>query len=313
MKIDFKGAWDITKQIVDEYSENKTPKLGAALAYYTVFSLAPLLVIAIAVAGLVFGSDAASGRIYSELNGLVGSQGAALMQSAIQKSSNTSSGILATVLGALTLIIGATAVFIELQDSLNIIWKVKSVPSNAIWGFLKTRLVSFALVVAMGFLLLVSLLISAALSALNDFMTSLGFIPVFVLQIFNLVVSLIVIFALFALIYKVLPDVELTWKEVRFGAIVTAILFQIGKYLIGLYLGSSSISSTYGAAGSLAVMLVWIYYSSQILFLGAIMTYVYAVRKGYGVRPSEHAVKLRTETIEEKPENSKDVKSQKAG
>ncbi|MCU7494593.1 MAG: YihY/virulence factor BrkB family protein [Ignavibacteria bacterium] len=304
MKINFKVTWDVIKQVVDEYSDNKTPKLGAALAYYTVFSLAPLLVIAIAVAGFVFGSDAAAGRIYEEMRGLVGGQGAELMQTAIQKSSSTSTGILATILGAVTLAIGATAVFIELQDSLNIIWKVKPVPSNAIWGFLKTRLVSFALVVAMGFLLLVSLLISAALSALNAFMNSLGFIPVFVLQIINIVISLGVIFALFALIYKVLPDVELTWKEVRFGAIVTAVLFQIGKYLIGLYLGSSSISSTYGAAGSLAVMLVWIYYSSQILFLGAILTYVYAIRWGSGIKPSEHAVKLHTETTEEKPGDS---------
>ncbi|MCU7491730.1 MAG: YihY/virulence factor BrkB family protein [Ignavibacteria bacterium] len=303
MKFSFKGAWEVTKQVIDEYSDNKTPKLGAALAYYTVFSLAPLLVIAIAVAGLVFGPDAAAGRINEEMRGLVGQQGAELMQTAIQKSYNSSAGILATILGVVTLGIGATAVFIELQDSLDIIWKVKSVPSNAIWGFVKTRLVSFALVVAMGFLLLVSLLISAALTALNQFMTKLGFIPVFVLQIINIVISLGVIFALFALIYKVLPDVELTWKEVRFGALVTAVLFQVGKYLIGLYLGSSSISSTYGAAGSLAVLLVWIYYSSQILFLGAILTYVYAVRAGAGIQPSAHAVKLQTETKEIKPED----------
>ncbi|MGE5350758.1 MAG: YihY/virulence factor BrkB family protein [Acidobacteriota bacterium] len=303
MKFSFKGAWDVTKQVIDEYSDNKTPKLGAALAYYTVFSLAPLLVIAIAVAGLVFGPDAAAGRIYQELQGLVGKQGAELMQTAIQKSYNTNAGIIATIIGVVTLGIGATAVFIELQDSLDIIWKVKPVPSNAIWGFVKTRLISFALVVAMGFLLLVSLIISAGLSALNSYMDSLGFIPVFVLQIINIVITLGVIFALFALIYKVLPDVELTWKEVRFGALVTAILFQVGKYLIGLYLGSSSISSTYGAAGSLAVLLVWIYYSSQVLFLGAILTYVYAVRWGSGIQPSAHAVKLETQTKEIKPED----------
>lgn len=311
MKINFKGAWDFIQQIIDEYSDNKAPKLGAALAYYTVFSLAPLLVIAIAVAGLVFGPDAAAGRIYQEMQGLVGRQGAELLQTAIQKSYSTHAGILATILGVITLAIGATAVFIELQDSLDIIWKVKPVPQNAIWGFVKTRLISFALVVAMGFLLLVSLIISAGITALNSYMDSLGFVPVFVLQIINIVVTLAIIFALFALIYKVLPDVELTWKEVRFGALVTAVLFQVGKYLIGLYLGSSTISSTYGAAGSFAVLLVWIYYSSQILFVGAIITYVYAKRSGWGVIPSAHAVKLRTETIEEKPQNAPDQNASK--
>ncbi|HEX2867898.1 MAG TPA: YihY/virulence factor BrkB family protein [Ignavibacteriales bacterium] len=309
MKINFKGAWDFIQQIVNEYSDNKAPKLGAALAYYTVFSLAPLLVIAIAVAGLVFGPDAAAGRIYQEMQGLVGRQGAELLQTAIQKSYSTHAGILATILGVVTLAIGATAVFIELQDSLDIIWKVKPVPQNAIWGFVKTRIISFALVVAMGFLLLVSLIISAGITALNSYMDSLGFVPVFVLQIINIVVTLAIIFALFALIYKVLPDVELTWKEVRFGALITAVLFQVGKYLIGLYLGSSTISSTYGAAGSFAVLLVWIYYSSQILFIGAIITYVYAKKSGWGVIPSAHAVKLHTETVEEKPQNrSEDIK-----
>ncbi|MDP4173821.1 MAG: YihY/virulence factor BrkB family protein [Bacteroidota bacterium] len=301
--MNFKLYWDVIKQIVDEFSENKVPKLGAALAYYTVFSLAPLLLIAIAVAGLIFGSDAASGRIYDEVKGLIGGQGAELLQTAIKNSSNKSAGILAAILSLITLGIGATAVFIELQDSLDMIWKVKPKSNKPIISFVRTRLISFALVVGMGFLLLVSLVISAALTALNQFLTNLAFIPLWVLQIFNIVFSLFVIFILFSMIYKILPDVKLSWKDVRIGAIVTTLLFVAGKYLIGLYLGKSTISSTYGAAGSFAVLLVWVYYSSQILFIGAVFTYVYATRFGSGVNPTEHADKLEAGKFEELSKN----------
>lgn len=301
--MNFKLYWDVIKQIVDEFSDNKVPKLGAALAYYTVFSLAPLLLIAIAVAGLIFGPDAASGRIYDEVKGLIGGQGAELLQTAIKNSSNKSSGILAAILSLITLGIGATAVFIELQDSLDMIWKVKPKSNKPIMSFVRTRLISFALVVGMGFLLLVSLVISAALTALNQFLTDLAFIPLWVLQIFNIVFSLFVIFILFSMIYKILPDVKLSWKDVRIGAIVTTLLFVAGKYLIGLYLGKSTISSTYGAAGSFAVLLVWVYYSSQILFIGAVFTYVYATRFGSGVNPTEHADKLDVGKFEELSKN----------
>lgn len=313
MKISFKTIWDIIKEIVDEYSDVKAPKLGAALAYYTVFSLAPLLVIAIAVAGFVFGAEAASGTIYTQIKGLIGPAGAALIETAIKNSANKSSGLIATIISLVTLGIGATAVFIELQDSLDMIWKVKPKPSNAIWGFIKARLISFALVVSVGFLLLVSLIVSAGLAALGEFMNNLGTIPIPILAILNIIISLLVIITLFAMIYKILPDVELSWKDVRAGALFTAILFQLGKYLIGLYLGSSSISSTYGAAGALAVLLVWIYYSSQILFLGAIFTYVYANRFGSGIKPSAHAVELSKQAYkEEEPvENNRPGTSKK--
>lgn len=296
--MNFKLYWDVLKQIIDEWSDDKAPKLGAALSYYTVFSLAPLLIISIAVAGFIFGQDAAQGSIVREIESLVGREGAVLIQTAIKNSANTESGIIATVISAVTLAVAATAAFIELQDSLNTIWKVKSKPGQAIKEFLRTRLISFTLVVAIGFLLLVSLVISAALTALNQFMGSFFSIPLFILQIINIVISLGVIFVLFSMIYKMLPDVKLSWKDVRIGALVTTILFVIGKYLIGLYLGSSTISSTYGAAGSLAILLVWVYYSAQILFLGAEFTYVYATRFGSGVQPSDHAVRIKVEKIE---------------
>lgn len=289
--MNFKNIWETLKAIIDEYSNDKVPKLAAALSYYTVFSVAPLLVIAIAVAGAIFGADAAQGRIVQELKSLVGYDGAQLIQTAIRKTNQTSGGMLATVISIVTLGIAATAAFIELQDSLNIIWKVKPKPGRVfIKEFLKSRLISFALVVAMGFLLLVSLLISAGLSALEDYLGSILSIPPVVLQLGNIVISLGVVYVLFVLLFKVLPDADNSWSDVWVGALVTTILFVAGKFLIGLYLGRGSIGSTYGAAGSLAILLVWVYYSAQILFLGAEFTYVYATKFGSGAQPSAHAV-----------------------
>ncbi|RPH37369.1 YihY/virulence factor BrkB family protein [bacterium] len=293
--MNFKKIWETLKSIVDEYSDDKVPKLAAALSYYTVFSVAPLLVIAIAVAGAIFGADAAQGRIVQELKSLVGYEGAQLIQTAIKKTNQTSGGTIATVISIVTLVIAATAAFIELQDSLNIIWKVKPKPGGAfLKEFLRNRVVSFALVVAMGFLLLVSLLISAGLSALEDYLGSILSIPPVILQVANIIISLGVVYILFAMLFKILPDVQVSWKDVRIGALVTTFLFVAGKYLIGLYLGSGTVGSTYGAAGSLAILLVWVYYSAQILFLGAEFTYVYATRFGSGAKPSAHAIPATT-------------------
>ncbi len=287
--MNFKKIWDTIKATIDEYSNDKVPKLAAALSYYTVFSIAPLLVIAIAVAGFVFGADAAQGRIAQELKGLVGDQGAQFVQTAIQKTNQTGGGVLATILGVVTLLIGATAAFIELQDSLNIVWKVKPKPGAALKTFIRDRLISSGLVLAIGFLLLVSLVISAALSALQGYLGSILSIAPFVLEIINIVISLGVVYILFAMLFKFLPDVEVSWKDVWIGALATTVLFVAGKDLIGLYLGHGSIASSYGAAGSMAILLVWVYYSAQILFLGAEFTYVYATRFGSGAKPSAHA------------------------
>ena len=285
----FKKIWDTLKATIDEYSNDKVPKLAAALSYYTVFSIAPLLVIAIAVAGFVFGADAAQGRVAQEIKGLVGDQGAQFVQTAIQKTNQTGGGVLATILGVVTLLIGATAAFIELQDSLNMVWKVKPKPGAPIKSFIRDRLISSGLVLAIGFLLLVSLLISAGLSALQDYLGRILSIPPFILQLVNIVISLGVIFVMFSLLFRFLPDVDISWRDVWIGALATTILFVAGRFLISLYLGHGSVGSTYGAAGSMAILLVWVYYSAQILFLGAEFTYVYATRFGSGAKPSAHA------------------------
>ena len=224
--MNFRQIWQTLKTIIDEYSNDKVPKLAAALSYFTVFSVAPLLVIAIAVAGAIFGADAAQGRIVQELKGLVGFEGAQLIQTAIKKTNETSGGTIATIISIVTLGIAATAAFIELQDSLNIIWKVKPKPGGAfLKEFIRNRLVSFGLVVGMGFLLLVSLLISAGLSALEEYLGSILSIPPVILQIVNVVISLGVVYILFALLFKILPDVQISWKDVRIGALVTTFLF----------------------------------------------------------------------------------------
>ena len=294
-----KSIWTNLVEIIDKWSDDKAPKLGAALSYYTAFSLAPLLVIAIAVAGFIFGAEAAQGRIVEELQSLVGKEGAILIQAAIIKSSDLEAGLIATVISIVTLFITSTAVMVELQDSLNIIWKVQSKPGRAIKEFIRARLISFTMVIAIGFLLLVSLIITTAIAALSDYVGTFFSIPVLVINILNIVVSLFVIFILFSLIYRLLPDVKLSWKDVRTGALVTTILFLIGRHLIGLYLGNSTISSTFGAAGSFAILLVWIYYSAQILFLGAEFTYFYANKWGSGTKPRKHAVKVKTIVLEE--------------
>lgn len=300
-----KYYWSILIEIVDKWSDDKAPKLGAALSYYTVFSLAPLLVIAIAVAGFFFGSEAVQGRIVTEIQSLIGKEGAVLVQEAIKKTSNTESGIIATAISIITLLITGSAAFIELQDSLDIIWQVKPKPGRAIKEFIRTRLISFTMIISIGFLLMVSLIITTAINVMMEYFGSIFSFPPFILQIINIIVSLLVISILFGLIYKVLPDVKLSWKDVRNGAFVTAVLFEIGKYLIGLYLGSSSVTSTFGAAGALALLLVWIYYSAQILFFGAEFTYVYSTKFGSGVKPSDHAVKYEVNKVEDENANRK--------
>lgn len=284
--MDFKRIWGFLKLIFSEYGNNKIPKLGASLAYYTIFSLAPLLIIAIAVAGFVFGEAAAQGKLYGEIKSLIGNEGAVLVQTAIKNSSSKSQGIIAAAISFLTLVLGAGAVFIEVQDSLNTIWKVKPKSEKTFRLFLRTRLVSFSLVIGMGFLLLVSLLVSAAISALTGLIDKYLPVPSILFQLTDILLSMLVMTALFSMVFKILPDVELSWKDVRVGAFVTTLLFVAGKYLIGLYLGKSSVSSVYGAASSLAIILVWIYYSSQILYLGAEFTYAYAVSFGSGIRPN---------------------------
>lgn len=292
MKERLKIIWDFTERVFDQWIEDRCPKLGAALSFYMIFSLSPLLVVAVFVAGLIFGDDAAQGEIVYQIEDMVGKEGAVIVQTALKNSRYSADGLTAIIISSVTLLIGSTIVFVELQDSLNQIWKVKSKPGRNLFkvirDFILGRFQSFAMVIGIGFLLLVSLLLSAVLSALNKYLSDTFLsLPSYVFAITDIVIPLIVIFILFMVVYKVLPDVSIHWKDVWVGALVTSGLFVLGKYLIGLYLGSSTVASTYGAAGSLVIFLLWIYYSAQILFLGAEFTKVYVERIGQGVKTSD--------------------------
>jgi membrane protein len=291
----------LLKDTVQEWQTDKVSLWAAALSYYTMFSLAPLLLIAIAVAGSIFGEEAARGELVAQIQGLIGKEGAEAIQSMIQNTQRSQSGgVIATIVGIATLLFGASGVFGQLQDALNTIWNVKPKPGLGWKSFVKSRFLSFAMVLVIGFLLLVSLVLSAVLAGISTFFTNhiQGFAAIG--QLLNFSISFGVITLLFASIYKFLPDVRLPWKDLWIGAGVTALLFTIGKYLIGLYLGSSGVTSTYGAAGSIVIILLWVFYSAQILLFGAEFTQVYAKRRGSGLRPSKHAVRVKT-VVEELP------------
>ena len=273
-------AWSLLKDTYSEWSEHQAPRLGAALSYYTVLSMAPLVVVTIAVIGLAFGRKAAEGQIMTQIQGLVGHSGAEAIQTVVANSSKPASGIVATIIGLITLFLGASGVFGELRDSLNLIWEVPKKPDEGIFGMIRARFLSFGMVLAIGFVLLVSLVVSAGLSAVSAFMGGFLPIPAWVLQLVNFVFSLLVFTGVFAMIYRFLPDVRITWRDTFLGAAFTSVLFSIGKFLIGLYLGQATVTSAYGAAGSLVVVLIWVYYSAQIFFFGAEFTHVFATRYG---------------------------------
>lgn len=279
-----KAIWDVTKAAATGFSEDKLPTLGAALAYSTIFSIAPLLIISIAVAGWVFGPEASTGEIYRTVSGLIGDKGAQSIQDMVESASkNPDTGTFATVAGIVILLAGATGVFGQLQDSLNLIWRVQAVPGRSVSTILRQRLLSLSMVMVIAFLLLTSLVVSAVLAALGKYLN--GYLPVGagMWEAVNFVFSFLVITMLFAAIYKVLPDVHLAWGDVWRGALITSLLFTLGKFLIGLYLGRSSVASSYGAAGSLVVVLMWVYYSSVILFFGAEITRAYVRHAGHTV------------------------------
>ncbi len=278
--MNLKTVISLLKQTFTEWQEDKAPTLAAALAYYTVFSLAPLLIIVIAIAGLVFGADAAQGQIVTQLQSLIGKDGAQTIQELILKASEPKSGMIATIVGIATLLWGASNVFTNLKEALNTIWNVSPPPGRGIWGFLQDRVLSFAMILGIGFLLLVSLVLSAVLAAISYWLNGWLQLPIGIWQIVDFAISFGVVTLLFALIYKLLPDVDLAWNDVWIGAAITSMLFTIGKSVIGIYLGGSGIASTYGAAGSFVIILLWINYSAQILFLGAEFTQVWANRYG---------------------------------
>ncbi len=285
--------WKLLKEAAKEWDKDKCPRLGAALSYYTFFSLAPILVIAIAIAGFFFGAEAARGQVVDQLRGLIGTDGSVAIQLLLENAwQHSEGGVFAAIIAFIVLIAGATGAFIELQDSLNTVWQVVPKPGRGIKGFLKNRLASFGVIVGVGFLLLVSLVVSAALSALNTYLSSRITGIDWVWSIVEIVISFGVVTVLFAMVYKILPDVELEWRDVWIASAFTSILFSIGKYLIGLYIGNSSIASSYGAAGSLVILLVWVYYSAQIMLFGAELTEVYVRHRGRFIRPAPYAVAL---------------------
>ena len=292
------GIGSLLRDAFYAWIDDKAPALGAALAYYTVFALAPLLIIVIAIAGLAFGREAAQGQILSQIEGLVGEQGGRAVQAMLENARQPGPGIVASAVGLITLIVASTGVFAQLQDSLNTIWRVTPKPGRGILGIIRDRLLSFLMVIVAGFLLLVSLVLSAALAALGKFFSYLLPVPEAVLHGVNFVVSFAVITLLFAAIYKVLPDAKISWSDVWIGAAVTSLLFSLGKFMIGLYLGKGSVASAYGAAGSLVIILVWVYYSAQILLYGAEFTAVYAIRYGSRIVPTENAVALNPSLCE---------------
>ena len=282
--------WAFLKDTFAAWSHDKVPRHGAALAYYTVLSLVPLLVVIIAMIGLIFGREAAQGYILEQIGSLVGPQSAQAIKEMIQRASQPSTGIVATLVAAVTLLAGASGVFAQLQDSLNSLWGVEPKEGRGIWGVIRDRFISVGALLGTGFLLLVSLVLSAAISAFGKWFGGWLPAPEVVLQGLELVVSLAVVTGLFALIFKVLPDAKVAWSDVWIGAFLTSLLFTIGKFAIGLYLGKSDVGSAYGAAGSLVILLVWVYYSAQILLFGAEFTQVYANKLGSRIVPSENAV-----------------------
>jgi membrane protein len=289
MKLTASDAWQLLRQTFTEWNEDKVPRLGAALAFYTALSIAPLLVLLLRVAAIFFGDEAARGEIETQFHSLIGQEGASAVQEMLENASKPQSGIVATVLSIATLLFGASGVFGQLQDSLNTIWEVAPKPGRGILGFLRDRFLSMAMVMGVAFLLVVSLVVSTGLAALGGYTLQLPESLKIVSWVVNLVVSLAVFTGVFAMMFKFLPDVKIAWKDVWLGAFITAILFAIGKFAIGLYLGQSALASSYGVAGSLIVLLVWVYYSAQIMFFGAEFTQVYANRYGQRIRPSENA------------------------
>lgn len=276
-----RGVWDVARQTVQDWFEDGAPRHGAAIAYYTLFALAPVLVVVIAIAGLVFGEEAVRGEIVSQISGLVGREGAEAIQGMLQRARASEGGTVATIVGIAGLLFATTGAFLELQAALNRVWRVKVAPGPVIdiKGLVTRRLRSLGVVVAIGFLLMVTLTINAAVNAVANWWLSLTPGWPAVIGALNQAVSIGVSALLFSVLFRVLPDVELSWRDVGVGALVTAILFAIGQRLIGLYLGQSSLASPFGAAGTIAILLVWVYYAAQIVLLGAVFTRVYSERR----------------------------------
>ncbi|RAJ03972.1 membrane protein [Chitinophaga skermanii] len=287
----FQQYWKIFGKAIGGFMDDKVLKLSAALAYYTIFSIAPMLIIIIYLCDIFLGREAIEGSIYGQIRGLVGESAAVQIQQIIENSTLSQDMSWATIVGFVALIVGATGVFSEIQDSINTIWRLKAKPKK---GFLKlviNRLLSFSLVISLGFILLVSLALNGIIEILNNRLTAMfPGIAVITAYVFNVVLTFGIITLLFGIIFKVLPDARIKWKDVLVGALTTAALFMLGKFAIGYYLGASKVGSTYGAAGSIVIVLLWVYYSAAILYFGAVFTRIYVERNGCHIEPNDYAV-----------------------
>ena len=284
-----RAFWQIILQAGEAWLDDRAPRIGAALAFYTALSLSPLLVIVLAIAGLIYGEEAARGGVAHQISGMVGDQLAITIEEMIANSKKPKTSIIAIVIGVITLIVGATGVFGELQDAINDVWKVRRKRGRPVWTFVRARFLSFGMVLGVGFLLTVSLALTAGLEAVRVYMTGLLPGAAVVLHVVNFAITFLIEGFLFGMIFRVLPDARLAWRDVAFGAFLTAAMFNLGKYLIVLYLGFSSVGSAFGAAGSVVALLVWIYYSTQILMFGAEVTKVVAERSGRRIAPAKGA------------------------
>ncbi|UOK43315.1 MULTISPECIES: YihY/virulence factor BrkB family protein [Flavobacterium] len=281
----------ILKDTFQSFIDDRALKLSASLSYYTIFSLAPLLLLIISLTGIFFGRDAVQGEIFKEINDLIGSEAAAQIQDIIKNMELSGETNAAIVVSGIILLIGATSVFVEIQDSINMIWKLKAKPKKGWVKLIKDRLLSSSLIISLGFLLIVSLLINGALLALSEWLKNyFPSVTLVIFRIIDILVSFAVITTLFGVIFKVLPDAKISWKDVRSGAFFTGCLFMLGRFLIGIYIDVASTGSAYGAAGSLIVILVWVYYTAAILYFGAEFTKIYAEYMGLKIQPSDYAV-----------------------
>src|SRR5476651_2693641 len=295
----FKEIWNIIVATFMGFIDDNGLKLSASLAYYTIFSIAPLLILIISLAGLVFGEDAAANRLYPHIAHYVGSPAALQIQDVLKKLQLSGKSGTAVVFGVIILFFGASGIFIEIQDSLNIIWRVKAKPKRGWLKLIQNRFLSFSLIVSLGFLLLVSLIVNLLMTALSNWIGHfLHAITSLLLKGINLGITFIIISVLFGIIFKVLPDVKIKWRDVRSGAIFTALLFMLGQYVINIYIQYAAQTSTYGAAGSIIVILLWIYYTAAILYIGAEFTQVYAEALGSKIEPAEYAVSVKQTEVE---------------
>lgn len=298
-KLSLKGIWEVLKNSFSGFSDDKVTKLGASLAYYTVFSMGPLMIVIISLCSIFLGREAVEGEIYQQLNGFVGKETALQLQDIIKKAAVSGKTTIAAVVGIGTLIVGATSVFAEIQDSINTIWGLRAKPKKGWLKLIQNRFLSFSVIISLAFVLLVSLAVTSVIDGVSDRLQArFPDVTIVVFYVVNQLITFTVISLIFGVIFKVLPDAKIKWKDVRSGAMVTAVLFMIGKFAISFYINQSNVGGTYGTAGSLVVLLLWAYYSSMILYFGAEFTKAYAVKYGSAIHPNDYAVTIKEVEVE---------------